>query len=184
LGELVGSRVDSDGCTKTRFDAPDEGANRCLASHGALRCQTEHRRRAVRIWALKFAADHEATIFSSHFPGSSALERTIRCLSNNDISNSIRAIAAINPPSTTGGSLFGLVGNSSGAVAGTAGSPAAPASAAVLLRYSLDHLRNDQMLTRSSLGEVVRRHAAGLQPLRSGDLEVLINVLSGFALRH
>jgi hypothetical protein len=32
-----------------------------------------------------------------------------RCLSNDDISNSIRAIAAINLPSTTGGSLFGLV---------------------------------------------------------------------------
>src|SRR5271166_6291063 len=74
-----------------------------------------------------------------------------RCLSNDDISNSIRAIAAINPPSTTGGSLFGLVGNSSGAAAGTAGSPAAPAPAAVLLRYCLDHLRNDQMLTPSSL---------------------------------
>jgi glyoxylase-like metal-dependent hydrolase (beta-lactamase superfamily II) len=28
--------------------------------------------RESRIWALKFAADHEATIFSSHFPGSSA----------------------------------------------------------------------------------------------------------------
>src|SRR5208282_218802 len=74
-----------------------------------------------------------------------------RCLSNDDISNSIRAIAAFNPPSTTGGSLLGLAGNSSGAAAGTAGSPAAPAPAAVLLRYCLDHLRNDQMLTPSSL---------------------------------
>jgi len=73
------------------------------------------------------------------------------CLSNDDISNSIRAIAAINPPSTTGGSLLGLAGNSSGAAGDTAGSPAAPAPAAVILRYRLDHLRNDQMLTPSSL---------------------------------
>jgi hypothetical protein len=74
-----------------------------------------------------------------------------RCLSNDDISNSIRAIAAINPPSTTGGSLLGLAGNSSDAVANVAGSPATPSPAAVLLRYSLDHLRNDRMLTPSSL---------------------------------
>ena len=82
---------------------------------------------------------------------STAILSACRCLSNDDISNSIRAIAAINPPSTTGGSLLGLAGNSSGAAAGTAGSPAAPAPAAVVLRYCLDHLRNDQMLTPSSL---------------------------------
>ena len=77
------------------------------------------------------------------------------CLSNDDISNSIRAIAAINPPSTTGGSLLGLAGNSSGAAGDTAGSPAArPAPAAVILRYRLDHLRNDQMLTPSSLARL------------------------------
>jgi hypothetical protein len=44
------------------------------------------------------------------------------CLSNDDISNSIRAIVAINPSSptggATGGSLLGLAGNSSGAAAG------------------------------------------------------------------
>ena len=112
---------------------------------------------------------------------STAILSACRCLSNDDISNSIRAIAAINPPSTTGGSLFGLVGNSSGAAAGTAGSPAAPAPAAVLLRYCLDHLRNDQMLTPSSLARSFAGTAAGLQPLHSADLEVLINVLSGFA---
>lgn len=28
--------------------------------------------RASRMWALKFAADHEAMLFSSHFPASSA----------------------------------------------------------------------------------------------------------------
>src|ERR1700730_1379307 len=44
-----------------------------------------------------------------------------------------------------------LVGNSSGAAAGTAGSPAAPAPPALCLLYCLDHLRNDQMLTPSSL---------------------------------
>src|ERR1700738_734211 len=103
---------------------------------------------------------------------STAILSACRCLFSNDISNSIRAIAAINPPSTTGGSLFGLVGNSSGAAAGTAGSPAAPAPGAILLRYSLDHLRNDQMLTPSSLA----RSFAGTPPV--------INVLSGFALRH
>src|SRR5271166_901586 len=86
---------------------------------------------------------------------STAILSACRCLSNDDISNSIRAIAAINPPSTTGGStggsLLGLAGNSSGAAAGTADSPAAPAPAAVVSRYCLDHLRNDQMLTPSSL---------------------------------
>src|SRR5580704_6230441 len=92
---------------------------------------------------------------------STAILSACRCLSNNDISNSIRAIAAINPPSTTGGSLFGLVGNSSGAAAGTTGSPAAPAPAAVLLRYCLDHLRNDQILTPSSLA----RSFAGTPPV-------------------
>jgi hypothetical protein len=50
---------------------------------------------------------------------STAILSACRCLSNADISNSIRAIAAINPPSTTGastgGSLLGLAGNSSGA---------------------------------------------------------------------
>ena len=55
---------------------------------------------------------------------------------------------ANNPPSkaggATGGSLLGLAGNSLGAAAG---SRAAPAPAAVVLRYSLDHPRNDQMLT-------------------------------------
>jgi hypothetical protein len=82
---------------------------------------------------------------------STAILRACRCLSNDDISNSIRAIVAISPPLTTGGvaggSLLGLAGNSSDAVANVAGSPAAPAPAAVLLRYCLDHLRNDQMLT-------------------------------------
>ena len=38
---------------------------------------------------------------------STAIFSACRCLSNDDISNSIRAIAAINPPSTTGGSLLG-----------------------------------------------------------------------------
>jgi hypothetical protein len=56
-----------------------------------------------------------------------------RCLSNDNISNSIRAIAAINPSSTTGGSLLGLAGNSSDAVANVAGSPATPSPVAVLL---------------------------------------------------
>src|SRR5208282_1393834 len=55
---------------------------------------------------------------------STAILSACRCLSNDDISNSIRAIAAINPSSTTGGStggsLLGLAGNSSGAAAGTA----------------------------------------------------------------
>jgi hypothetical protein len=50
---------------------------------------------------------------------STAILSACRCLSNDDISNSIRAIAVINPPSTTGGStggsLLGLAGNSSGA---------------------------------------------------------------------
>ena len=83
---------------------------------------------------------------------STAILSACRCLSNDEISNSIRAIAAINPPSTTGGSLLGLAGNSSDAVANVAGSPATPSPAAVgLLRYSLDHLRNDRMLTPSSL---------------------------------
>jgi hypothetical protein len=45
---------------------------------------------------------------------STAILSACRCLSNDEISNSIRAIAAINPPSTTGGSLLGLAGNSSG----------------------------------------------------------------------
>jgi hypothetical protein len=48
---------------------------------------------------------------------STAILSACRCLSNDEISNSIRAIAAINPPSTTGGSLLGLAGNSSGAAA-------------------------------------------------------------------
>src|SRR5208283_1355027 len=56
---------------------------------------------------------------------------------------------------------FRLAGNSSGAAAGAAGSPAAPAPAAVLLRYCLDHLRNDQMLTPSSLA----RSFAGTPPV-------------------
>ena len=83
---------------------------------------------------------------------STAILSASRCLSNADISNSIRAIVAINPPSTTGGastgSLLGLAGNSLGA---SGGSCAAPAPAAAFLRYCLDHLRNDQMLTPSSL---------------------------------
>jgi hypothetical protein len=41
---------------------------------------------------------------------STAILSACRCLSNDDISNSIRAIAATNPPSTTGGSLLGLEG--------------------------------------------------------------------------
>ena len=64
---------------------------------------------------------------------STAILSACRCLSNDDISNSIRAIAAINPPSTTGGSLLGLAGNSSDAVANVAGSPATPSPAAVAL---------------------------------------------------
>src|ERR1700736_845748 len=83
---------------------------------------------------------------------STAILSACRCSSNDDISNSIRAIVAINPLSKTGGatdgSLLGLAGNSSGAATGLF---AAPASALVLLRYCLDHLRNDQMLTPSSL---------------------------------
>jgi hypothetical protein len=82
---------------------------------------------------------------------STAVLSASRCLSNVDISNSICAIVAINPSSPTGvtvRSLLGLAGNSSGAAAG---SRAAPAPAAVLLRYCLDHLRNDQILTPSSL---------------------------------
>src|SRR6266436_7087557 len=94
---------------------------------------------------------------------STAILSACRCLSNDEISNSIRAIAAINPPSTTGGSLLGLAGNSSGAAAGTAGSLAAPAPAAVVLRYCLDHLRNDRMLTPSSLA----RSFAGTPPVCS-----------------
>jgi hypothetical protein len=47
---------------------------------------------------------------------STAILSASRCLSNADISNSIRAIVAINPPLTTrgatGGSLLGLAGNS------------------------------------------------------------------------
>ena len=92
---------------------------------------------------------------------STAILSACRCLSNDDISNSIRAIAAINPPSTTGGSLLGLAGNSSDAVANVAGSPATPSPAAILLRCSLDHLRNDQMLTPSSLA----RSFAGTPPV-------------------
>jgi hypothetical protein len=38
---------------------------------------------------------------------STAILRACRCLSKDDISNSIRAIAAINPRSTTGGSTGG-----------------------------------------------------------------------------
>ena len=93
---------------------------------------------------------------------STAVLSASRCLSNADISNSICAIVAINPSSptggATGGSLLGLAGNSSGAAVG---SRAAPAPAAVLLRYSLDHLRNDQMLTPSSLA----RSFAGTPPV-------------------
>jgi hypothetical protein len=67
---------------------------------------------------------------------STAVLSASRCLSNADISNSICAIVAINPSSptggATGGSLLGLAGNSSGAAVG---SRAAPAPAAVLLRY-------------------------------------------------
>ena len=66
-----------------------------------------------------------------------------RCLSNEEISDSIRAIAAINPLSTTGGatgSVLGLAGNSSALVAGTTGSPTAPAPAVAFSRYILDHL--------------------------------------------
>ena len=119
--------------------------------------------------AVPYAERHEAKALGARwdavkkawYVGSEAPERCLkistailsacRCLSNDEISNSIRAIAAINPPSTTGGSLLGLAGNASGAAAGAAGSPDAPAPAAVLLRYCLDHLRNDQMLTPSSL---------------------------------
>ncbi len=83
---------------------------------------------------------------------STAILSASRCLSNADISNSIRAIVAINPSSkaggAAGGSLLGLAGNSLGA---SGGSCAAPAPAAAFLRYCLDHLRNDQMLTPSSL---------------------------------
>ncbi|MGA8478136.1 MAG: hypothetical protein WB696_09280 [Chthoniobacterales bacterium] len=47
---------------------------------------------------------------------STAILSASLCLSNADISNSIRAIVAINPPLTTrgatGGSLLGLAGNS------------------------------------------------------------------------
>jgi len=47
---------------------------------------------------------------------STAILSASRCLSNADISTSIRAIVAINPPSTiggaTGGSLLGLADNS------------------------------------------------------------------------
>src|SRR6267143_4514135 len=89
---------------------------------------------------------------------STAILSACCCLSNDDISNSIRAIVAINPPLTTGGSLLGLAGNSLGAAAG---SRAAPAPAAAFLRYCLDHLRNDQMLTPSSL----ERSFAGTPPL-------------------
>ena len=104
------------------------------------------------------------------------------CLSNDDISNSIRAIAAINPPSTTGGSLLGLAGNSSGAAAGTAGSPAAAALAAVVLRYCLDHLRNDESADAQFIGEVVRRDPPVWQPLHGGDLEASHRPSSGFTL--
>jgi len=38
---------------------------------------------------------------------STAILSASRCLSNADISNSIRAIVAINPPSTTGGASTG-----------------------------------------------------------------------------
>src|SRR6516164_11286469 len=78
-----------------------------------------------------------------------------RCLSNEEISDSIRAIAAINPPSATGGAAsgsgLGLAGNSSAWMAGATGSASTPATAVALLRYFLYHLRNDQMLTSSSL---------------------------------
>jgi hypothetical protein len=84
---------------------------------------------------------------------STAVLSASRCLSNADISNSICAIVAINPSSptggATGGSLLGLAGNSSGAAAG---SRAAPAPAAVLLRYCLGHLRNDKILYAKFLG--------------------------------
>jgi len=68
---------------------------------------------------------------------------------------------ANNPPSkaggATGGSLLGLA-DTLGAAAGWR---AAPAPVAAFLRYSLDHLRNDQMLTPSSLA----RSFAGTPPL-------------------
>jgi len=93
---------------------------------------------------------------------STAVFSASRCLSNDDISNSIRAIVAINPPSkaggATGGSLLGLACNSLGAAAD---SRAAPAPVAAFLRYRLDHLRNDQMLTPNSLA----RSFAGTPPL-------------------
>jgi hypothetical protein len=96
---------------------------------------------------------------------STAVLSTCRCLSNNDISNSIRSIVAISPPSTTGGvtgdSLLGLAGISSAPVENVAGSPAASASAAILLRYCLDHLRNDQILTPNSSA----RSFAGMPPV-------------------
>ena len=54
---------------------------------------------------------------------STAVLSASRCLSNADISNSIRAIVAINPSSptggATGGSLLGLAGNSSGVAVGS-----------------------------------------------------------------
>src|SRR6266404_9746444 len=107
-----------------------------------------------------------------------------RCLSNEEISDSIRAIAAINPLSTTGGataSVLVLAGNSSALVPWATGSPTAPAVA--FLRYILDHLRNDQMLTSNSLASSL----AGTPPVcnrcTASELEVLINVFSRLGLR-
>ena len=105
----------------------------------------------IRMWC--WTRNYSGVAIERCLKISTAVLSASRCLSNDDISKSIRAIVAINPSSptggATGGSLLGLAGNSSGAAVG---SRAAPAPAAVLLRYCLDHLRNDQILTPSFLG--------------------------------
>ena len=98
----------------------------------------------ISTWHVQSTSSRSVTFYSGVAPErslkiSTAILSASRCLSNADISNSIRAIVAINPPSTTGGastgSLLGLAANSLGAAAG---SRAAPAPAAFLLRYCLD----------------------------------------------
>src|SRR3984893_7094546 len=114
----------------------------------------------IRMWC--WTRNYSGVAIERCLKISTAVLSASRCLSNDDISNSIRAIVAIDPSSptggATGGSLLGLAGNSSGAAAGAR---AAPALAAVLLRYCLDHLRNDQILTPSSLA----RSFAGTPPV-------------------
>jgi hypothetical protein len=64
----------------------------------------------LRIWCR--TKNYSGVAPERCFKISTAILSASRCLSNADISNSIRAIVAINPSSKAGGSLLGLTGNS------------------------------------------------------------------------